>query len=211
MQALAVVHDREVEGPRVLERAAHHHAVHDGLAIVGHCHAPGILQLPKLRELFALGPLRDCTDGEYMSEPRGTGLVQDELRHRLVVVHRRRVRHAADAGEAARDGCRRAGLDRLLVFEPRLAQMHVQVDESRQDPLAGGVQRGGTGWYGQSLTDLHDLSVLDQDVGRAVDPARVNDAALADNDGHFAPDKRYRTAMWTATPFATGARSTDVT
>src|SRR5438309_1528406 len=61
---------------------------------------------------------------------------------------------------------------------------------ARQDPLAGGVQRGGTGWYGQSLTDLRDLSVLDQDVGRAVDPARVNDAALVDNDGHFAPDKR---------------------
>ena len=80
--------------------------------------------------------------------PMGKTLVTAELSRAVhdvagdggVVVHRHRVRHAADGGEASGRRGARAGFDGLGMLDARLAQMHVHVDEARRDDQAGGVE-----------------------------------------------------------------------
>ena len=52
------------------------------------------------------------------------------------------VGHAGDGGEPAGHGRGRAGLDRLVVLEARLAEMDVHVDQPRRDDLARGIDHG---------------------------------------------------------------------
>ncbi len=83
------------------------------------------------------------------------------------VVHRDRVRHAADAGEAARRRRPRAGLDGLGVLDARLAQMHVHVDKARGDDGAGGVRACAHRRLCRSRANGFDFSVADEHVGGA--------------------------------------------
>ena len=51
--------------------------------------------------------------------------------------------HLEDAGDAARDRGAAAGLEVFLVLGPRLAEMHLAVDDARQDMKAGAVDAFG--------------------------------------------------------------------
>ena len=86
-------------------------------------------------------------------------------RHRRVVVDRIGVRHARDGREAAGDGRRRAGRDRLLVLLPRLAQVHVHVDEpGRHDAATPAARRRARRRPGRFAADARDAAAVDQDV-----------------------------------------------
>ena len=80
------------------------------------------------------------------------------------------VRHAGHRGEAAGDRGRGAGRNRFLVLLPRLAQVHVHVDETRDRSRAGRNvdDLGAVGERPQIAADLRDAIAVDQDVEIAV-------------------------------------------
>ncbi len=165
---LAVVDDRHAEHAGVLERAPHQQRRRDRPAVVGERDAAGGLLLAELGELLALRPERDRADRIHARQLRFGRLLEDELRDPGVVVDRVGVRHARDRRESAGDRRRRAGGDRLLVLLPRLAQVHVDVDEARgHDPAARHFEDLGA-LDRQVLADARDHAVLDQDIELAV-------------------------------------------
>ncbi len=116
---------------RVLEGAAHEFGAANGLAVVGNRDAAGLFQIAHLGQALTLAPLGDGADREHVHQCLAHGLVDHVAGHRLVVDHRRGVRHAGDRGETARRSGAAAGGDVLFVLEARIAQVHVHVDESR--------------------------------------------------------------------------------
>ena len=76
---LAVIDDRHVEHPRVLERAAHQQRRRDRPAVVGEGDAAGGLLLAELGELLAARPDRHRADRIDARELRFGRLLQDEL------------------------------------------------------------------------------------------------------------------------------------
>jgi hypothetical protein len=83
-----------------------------------------------------------------------------------------------------RRGARAAG-DGLLVLAPRLAQVCVQVDQSRQHDLAGAVDRLALRDI-QVLARLDDDAVPDHNIGDAVETrGRVDEVASLKQQRHF--------------------------
>ena len=215
-RVLLVDDDGKVEHRGVLERAAHEHAVRDGLAVVGDGDDALGLHRADLGELDALEALRDGADREDADERRSPGCAgrrtRPSARRRATGM---RVRHRADGREAARGRGARAGRDRLLVLEARLAEVRVQVDEARRDDEARGVDDLGPLRRAIFSSTFATTPSLQEDVERLVEVARrVDDAAAPEEDGAslivpLAPIRRYRTAIRTATPFSTWSRITE--
>jgi hypothetical protein len=84
------------------------------------------------------------------------------LDHNSVVGYRVGVGHGEHGRVAAERGRGRTCLDGLGVLAPRLTQMCVQVDESRQRHEPVGLD--GLPRPVAEVTDLGDLAVLDKDV-----------------------------------------------
>ena len=72
--------------------------------------------------------------------PARRGLRSHELDHRQRVLRRLGVGHRHDRGEPAERGGATAGLDRLGVLPTGLAQVHVEVDETRSDDAVRRVE-----------------------------------------------------------------------
>ena len=161
---LAVLDHRHVEHAGVLERAPRQDRRRHRQAIVGHRDAAGFLQLGDVGELFALLAARDGANRIDAREARFGRLLQNQPRHAGVVVHRLGVRHARDRGKSA--GHRRgdAGRDRLLVLLPRLAQVHVHVDEAGAHDQAGRQVDDLGAVRLQIGSDLGDAIAVDQHV-----------------------------------------------
>ena len=138
---------------------------------------PAALLLAELGELLALRSDRHRADGIDARELCLGRLLEDELRDAGVVVDRIRVRHARHGGESASDGRGRAGRDRFLVLLPRLAQVHVDVDEARRDhPSAREVENLGA--LGRQVpADALDHTVHNQHIEFAVPAVRRIDHA----------------------------------
>ena len=133
---LAVDDDRHVQRGGVFERPAHQGGVHDRFAVIGKADGAGILEIPEFGEGCALRLHADRRDGIDIGEAAFRGLSADEFGDGAAVVHGIRVGHAGDGGEAARDGGLASGGDRLLVFESRLPQVGVHVDQAGNDQFA---------------------------------------------------------------------------
>jgi ribosomal protein S15P/S13E len=158
---LAMFDHRHAEHRRVLERAAHQQRRRHRPPIVGDGDTARFPELGQIGELLARLPARDRADRVDARETRLRGLAKNVGGDAGVVVHGRRVRHAGDGGEPAGHGRRRARRDRLLVLLPRLAQVHVHVDQARADH--------------ESRRDLDDLDALGRQVApHARDPAAVH-------------------------------------
>ena len=141
---------------------------------------PACLQLGDVGELLALLAARHGADRIHARQVRLGRLLQDVLGDAGVVVHRAGVRHAGDGREAAGDGRGRARRDRLLVLLPRLAQVHVHVDEPGTDDEARAEsrRRAVSGVGRQIAADARDAIAVDQHVERAVAAVgRIDDAA----------------------------------
>ena len=90
------------------------------------------------------------------------------------VDHRRSVGHRDHLAEAAGGGRGGAGVEVLLVLLPGRAQVHVRVDESREQVLAGcivGLRReaGTFPQKGSGGRQLGDPALADQDIVSPVD------------------------------------------
>jgi len=124
------------------------------------------------------------------------GLLQDGTSDSRLVVHRLRVRHGADGGEAADGRGPGPGGNRLLVLASRLPQVHVDVDEPWAHDEAFQVDHLATPG-GEAPADLLDGAVHDEDVEGAVDPlGGVDDSSAFEqspaHDAASAPPPRRR-------------------
>ena len=184
-RVLLVQGDDPAAQPLVLQRAAQHPGRGDRLAVVGEADRPDVAQLGHLGQLLAAQAAGDARQeaGRHPGPLRRLG--DQRVDDRRGVDGRDRVRHRDDRAEAARGGGGRAGVDVLLVLLAGRAQVHVRVDERREQVLAGGVD--GVGAVGRRQraggADLGDLAAADQDVVGAVDAGpRIEHVGVADQD-----------------------------
>ena len=171
---------RARERGRVFERVPHHERVGHAIAVVGeHAHAE-VVELAERRELLSAPALRDATGGTHVAQPNDAGAVEHRLHDSRVVDRRLGVGHADHRGAAAEGSRARSGLDRLAVFATRLPKVHLDVDESRRDDAARGVEHRRADRRRQRGADLGDHPVDDPHVGHAVaggveHPATLNE------------------------------------
>ena len=165
VQVFAMIDDGQVEGAGEFHSAAHHARVHHRAAIVGDGHHTRGFHGADGRQLFARAVFGDGADGEDVSHGKLAGAFDDVAGDGGIVVHRQRVGHAADGGEAAGGRGARAGLDGFGVLEARLAQVHVHVDEAGSYDQAGGIEdlRAARGF--EIGADGGDDAVANENIG----------------------------------------------
>ena len=120
----------------VLERAAQHPGAHDRLAVVGEAERAGLAQPVHLGELLAAQPARDRAHEADGNARVARGGLAQRAEDRGRVDDRVGVRHRDDLAEAAGGRGARAGLEVLLVLLAGRAQVHVRVDEAREQLAA---------------------------------------------------------------------------
>ena len=184
VQVLLVDGQRQAEGARVLEGTPHQRRRHHRASVVGEGHAARRPELAVLGQLLALAPLADRTHRVDPGQAGRRGAGQHELGHAGVVVGGDRVGHGTHGGEAACHGRAGAGGDGLLVLLPRLAQVHVEVDEARGDPLPPGVHHVRAGGRLDPLGDHGHLAAAQDHRPDAVDAAGGIDDPPALDDDH---------------------------
>jgi hypothetical protein len=150
----------------VLQRLAQHPRRDDRLAVVGEADRAGVPQLGHLGELASLQPTSDRRE-EPGGDPRLRVCLGYKRLHDRRGVHRRaRVRHRDHGAVAAGGGRRGPAGDVLLVLLTGGAQMHVRVDERREQVGAAGVDGVDAGRCGEAVrgTELRDLPITDEHV-----------------------------------------------
>ena len=176
----AVINHRQTERIAIIHHLAHEAGGGDGLAVVADGDDSGVFHGGDFREGFAFAADGGCADGPNADAARGGGAFDDSAGDGGIVIHRMGIGHAADGGEAAASGGARAGFDGLGHFLAGLAQVAVQVNESRRDDHAGGVENFCVG-RGEIRADLGDASGVEEDILRGVGFARgIEDAAIFD-------------------------------
>ena len=109
-----------VEHPAIFEGAAHDLGADHRRAVVGKSHGAAFDQAPDLGQLLALASLGDGADGEDVGVAGAAGLKVDELGGRLTIESRLGVGHAGYRRDAAGQGRRCPGGNRLILLTPRL-------------------------------------------------------------------------------------------
>jgi hypothetical protein len=158
---------RRADELRVLEDVAHHAAIHDRLAVVAERHRSRFDQRGHLGHGGALEAPRGGGHRVHAGGRVVIGAIEDEVRHRGVVVDRMRVGHARHRREAARHRGASAAADVFLVLLPRLAQMAVHVDEAGRHPAPLHVEDLGALRL-DPPAHLCDAPFVDQDIGGLV-------------------------------------------
>src|SRR5262249_14426863 len=118
----------------------------------------------KIRELFAVAADGRGGNRENIDVGSARGILEParDLRR---IVDRRRVRHAADRSESAGRRSHRTAGDGLFIPLPRLAQMHMDVDQAwRYDQPARVEAFIGFAAKLAGCGDLSDAPVLEQKI-----------------------------------------------
>ena len=170
---LAVIDHRKIERAAIIHHLPHQSRRCDGLAVVAHGDDSGILHRGDFRERFAFASHRSRADRPHAHARRRRGAFHDSARHRGIVVHRLRVRHAADGRESAARRRARARLDRFGHFLARLAQVAVKIDEAGRDDQALRVENF-CAVRGKIRADFRDALAIEQHVQRRVRSARAD-------------------------------------
>jgi hypothetical protein len=166
----------------VLQRAAKDAGVGNRPAVVGEARGAERAQLGHLGQLAALQPARDRRHEADRDACLPGGGVQQRPQDRRAVDDRVRVGHGDDGAVPARRGRPRAGLEVLLVLLTGRAQVHVRVDEGREQvaPVALDGLRVSGRRERSGRADLGDLATPHDHVVQAVEaPARVQRADVA--------------------------------
>ena len=173
----AVIDDRQIESARVFHRAAHHRRRRHGPPVVRNRNDAGVFHLAHLGEFRPFRLFRDRANRKHVREIRALCLLDYKARHGRVVIDWMRVGHRANCREAAGDRGRRAAGNRFFVFLPRLAQVHVQVDETGRDDQTGRIDHLGILGNGIAVTlQTNDAPVFDEQT-----PARVRSLRRVDD------------------------------
>ena len=176
--------DRQVERPCVLQGTAHQPCARDRRAVVGKARRAARREVAHLGERFARAVHADRREKARLDHGHLAGTIKRRLKRGARVDRRRRVRHRQDRRVAARRAGGRARGAVLLVLLARHAQMHVRVDEARQDGTARAVDDARTLGALHAVADLCDHAVDDQQLGRHVEALdRIEQAGAGDDDG----------------------------
>ncbi len=104
-----------------------------------------------------------------------------------------RVRHLEDGGDAAQHRRPAAGFQILFMLEPRLAEMHLGVDDARQHMQAGGIE-GLAGGIGAEAADRRDAAVPDANIGEALAGMADKGCTLDEEIEGFGQDEAFTSA-----------------
>ena len=128
-----------------------------------HFDAGSAWELLQPRQLLDILPRGADEEGEVAihAPAPAPDLIGERLR-----AHRRwlGVRHLEHGGDAAEHGRPAAGLEIFLMLEPRLAEMHLGIDDARQDMQAGGLQ-GPACVLGGEGANRDNSAVFHADIG----------------------------------------------
>ena len=169
----------------VLERLAQDAGGGDRLAVVGEPERAGVAEVRHLGQLLTAQAARDRGKEPGRDVGLPAGHLGQGAQNRGVVDDRVGVRHRDDRAEAAGGGGGGAGVDVLLVFLTRRAQVHVGVDEAGERVLARGVDDLAAPRLRQSAgrAELGDVTVADEDVALLVKlGSRVEHVHRADEE-----------------------------
>jgi len=182
---LAVGDGDAVELGDVLHAGAHHAGALHAVAVVGEGAGPLHDHVADLRERLALLAAREGADRADVHEA-GTPAVVDLVADLGAGVgHGVGVGHRGDVGEAAVGRRTAARLDGLLVLEAGVAEVHVHVDETRDEVLAGRVDDLGVRRRLEADADLDDVLVVDEHVTDVVKThLRVDDVGTPKQKRH---------------------------
>jgi hypothetical protein len=203
--------DRKAEGGGVLHGAQQHLGVDHGDVGLAEGDAAGLGQFRHLGQALAgqaNGQGADRVNIGELGQPRP---VTQHLDEAWFVERRIGIGRAGQGRDATGGGGGHFGLERRLVFEPRLAQSRREVDQARADDAAACVDGSFGGEAGRRrLAKADDAAVGDEDIGGLVEAAGgIDDAAVLDADSHGqAPASMAITAMRTAMPKVTCGRIT---
>src|SRR5207302_3440514 len=168
--------------------------------------APRLLQLGHVAQRLAQRAARNRTGREHAGE---TGIARtrlDEARDRRAIADGLGVRHRDDGRDAPRDGRASAAGDGLLPLFARFAQVHVQIDQPRQDEQPAAVHhfvRAPLAARDGLLAHFLDAAAVENDRPDAVDARRRVHHAAALEEDHATPRHKASVAMRTATPLST--------
>ena len=131
---------RDPERVAIIHHLARKLRSSDRFAVIAYGHDPGVTHRRNFGDRLTFTTDRRRTnrpDADAATSPRA---IENKSRHARVVVHRLRIRHAAHRGEAALRRRTCASFDRLRIFLPGFAQVHVNVDKSRRDDQSTGIE-----------------------------------------------------------------------
>ena len=156
----------------------------DRLAVVGEPERAGLAQLGHLGQRLARQAARDEARKPTGMRASRRAASRSERRTGARVDRRVGVRHRDDGDEAAGGGGARAGVEVLLVLLAGRAQVHVRVDEAREQVPALAVDDlAPSARPASGAPMLGDLAAADEHVERRVEPvARVEHVGAADQD-----------------------------
>ena len=192
VQVLAVVDDRDPEGGGVFHGPPHQPGVHDRDPVVADRDGALGVHRADVGQPFPLAALGDRSDGVDVDRRCPARALHDEARDLRRVVDRQGVRHAADRREASGRRGPRTALDGFGVLDPRLSQMHVDVDESGRDDLAFRLQHLRVRAFDPRL-DRDDAGAVDEHVPLRVESGRrVDRPSVSNQQAHagFRPTPR---------------------
>ena len=180
-RVLSMLHNGDLELGGSTQRITHQAIIQNRLAVVGHRDRASFLQCGKIGELFsqaADGRGRNRKHIDQSTALRGLHPARDLRR----IIYRHGVRHGADGAESASRGRRGSGGNGLFVGLSGLAQMHVQINETRSDdaPLHVEALLGLTAKLARRLYGSH-AAVAQENVHLLVDAARrIDDPSVYD-------------------------------
>ena len=177
---LTVLSQRHPEPLGVVEGTPHQRAVLHAGAIVSEERDAQCRQLGQRRQRVAGPSHRDGAGHRHLghaADAEGEHLG----RHPGRVDGRLRVGHGDDGGEAAECSRPGAGLDRLGLLVPGLAQVGVQVDQPGADQAPGGVEHPRARWRVDRPGHRHDVGAGHGDVGPG-QSGGSHDGAAADDE-----------------------------
>ncbi|CAB4953369.1 unannotated protein [freshwater metagenome] len=209
--------ERDAERAGVLERASHELRVLHAVAVIGKDAHTRCGELTERGEPLASAADGDAARRQHLAQPGALALGAHELDDGDAVLRRVGVRHRHHRSEATERSAAAAGLDGLGFFLARLAEVHVQVDETGGDDAARGVEELAAGEPG---SHLDDVTVLDGNVastftGLVEQRSARNDHSASCGGSHDrvsdrrsppVPSSENRTAIRTATPLVTWSR-----
>ena len=181
-RVLGVLRHRHAKPRRRHQRSPHHLVLQHRFAVVGEPDRPRLHQLVEVRNLAAQAA--ECRRRHRQQlHHRAARRVQHPAQALHRIVHRSRIRHGHHGGESARRRRRRPGANRLLVRLPRLAQMHMDVDQPRRNHASRRIDplRNRNARQRARLLHRRNPSIAQQHVARPIGPARRIDHAPAKN------------------------------
>ena len=142
-RVLLVQREHAAAEPLVLERLAQDRGAVHRPAVVGEAERAGVGQLGHLGQRVAVEPARDRGEEADRDARLAPRRLAQRAQHGGVVDHRVGVGHRDDGDEAAGRRGAGAGVEVLLVLLAGHAQVHVRVDEAREQVAALAVDQLG--------------------------------------------------------------------